>query len=498
MAQGLSVNRVVNVNVNLSPQGASALNFDSLLVMGDSDVINVSDRIASYDSLEEVGVAFGTTAPEYLAAVLFFSQTPQPTQLYIGRWARTATSAILLCGPLTAAEQAIANWTAITTGGFVINSNGTGPDSITGLDFSAQTTLNGVASVINTALTTATAQATCIWNGSQFVFTSTTTGATSTLVALLAGPGGSVNIATLLKGTTPTLQQIVPGIAAETALAAVVIMDQLRTQWYGLMFASSAPLDDAGNLAVAGYIEGAGSPHVFGITTSEAAAVTTNDSTSIGYEMAQLEYNRTLCQYSTSSPYAMASFFGRAFTVNFQGNNTTITMMFKQEPGVVAENLNATQANALDSNNYNYFVEFNNNTAIIVNGKVASGLFFDEVWGVDWLANQVQTNIYNYQYTSPTKVPNTDPGNHNIATQIEAACAQGVTNGLLAPGIWGSAGFGQLQQGDFMSQGYYVYAPPVSTLTQADRAARDSVAFQVAAKLAGAVHQVNVTLNVNP
>ena len=68
-------------------------------------------------------------------------------------------------------------------------------------------------------------------------------------------------------------------------------------------------------------------------------------------------------QYSSTSPYAVASLFGRLLTVNFNGNRTTITLDFKQEPGIVAESLNTTQANALDAKRYNYFVNFDNSTA---------------------------------------------------------------------------------------------------------------------------------------
>lgn len=82
-------------------------------------------------------------------------------------------------------------------------------------------------------------------------------------------------------------------------------------------------------------------------------------------------------------------------------------------------------------------------------------------------------------------------------TTVEQVCAQGVVNGLLGPGVWNSGGFGALNQGDFLAKGFYVYAPPISTQAQADRAARKSVPIQVAAKLAGAIHSIDVLINVN-
>ncbi|MFX5801658.1 DUF3383 family protein, partial [Acinetobacter baumannii] len=73
-------------------------------------------------------------------------------------------------------------------------------------------------------------------------------------------------------------------------------------------------------------------------------------------------------QYSSSSPYAAASLFGRLLTTDFNANNTTITLMYKQEPGIVPESLTSSQADALQAKNGNVFVEYSNDTAIIQYG----------------------------------------------------------------------------------------------------------------------------------
>jgi hypothetical protein len=53
-----------------------------------------------------------------------------------------------------------------------------------------------------------------------------------------------------------------------------------------------------------------------------------------------------------------------------------------------------------------------------------------------------------------------------------------------------------LKQGDFLAKGFYVYAPSVNLQSQADRAARKSVPIQVAFKLAGAVHTVDISITI--
>jgi hypothetical protein len=191
------------------------------------------------------------------------------------------------------------------------------------------------------------------------------------------------------------------------------------------------------------------------------------------------------------------SLLGRQLTVDYTGNNTVITLMYKQEPGVAAETLNATQMNALEGKNCNVFVAYNNGTTIIEPAKVASGEFIDTIVGMDAFCIDVQTALFNRLFTSTTKIPQTDAGMHILATDIEGVCQQYVNNGLFAPGVWNSGGFGTLNQGDFLPKGYYVFQPPVASQSQADRAARKSVPFQIAVKLAGAVHTIDFAVTVN-
>jgi len=119
------------------------------------------------------------------------------------------------------------------------------------------------------------------------------------------------------------------------------------------------------------------------------------------------------------------------------------------------------------------------------------------VHGTDWLQNDLQTDVYNLLYTSPTKIPQTDAGINNILARISSRLEQAVANGLVAPGVWTGPAIGALNSGDTLSKGYYVYAPPIATQSQADREARKAPVIQCAIKLAGAVHMADIIVNVN-
>ena len=489
MSVGLSTQTLIDGTVNLSPNAAQYDNFDSLVAIGSSSVIDVTQRLRSYNSLSSVGADFGTSAPEYLAAEAFFFQTPRPSQLYIGRWAQSATSGLLRGGILSKNEQALAAWHAITTGSMHITVDGGAQQTLNGLAFATVTNMNGVATVINGELSGAV----CIWNGQQFIVTSNSTGAASTVIYATA-TGTGVDVSALLKMTAATASGLVNGIVAESLLTAVTIIDALPTKVYGMVAVSPFAVD-SDHEAIAAFIEATN--HVYGITTTETAVYDGTVTTDLASVLKASGYKRSFVQYS-ENPYAVCSWFGRAFTVNFNANNSVITMMYKQEPGIAPETLTDAQAAVLTSKNCNVFVNYDNGTAILQNGIMSGGVYFDEIHCADWLQNRIQTDVFNLLYVNPTKIPQTDGGNHQIVTVIESSCDAGVNNGAIGEGLtWNFGGFGQLSQGQVLPKGYYVYAPPISTQSQADRAARKSVSIQVAATFAGAIHTVAILINVN-
>ncbi|MFJ7312521.1 DUF3383 domain-containing protein [Pseudomonas sp. NPDC098747] len=489
----LSVSGVVNVQIVMSPKAAAVRDFGALLVLGASPVIDVTERIREYADTDGVVADFGTTAPEYIANNLFYSQSPQPARSFVGRWAKTATAAVLNGAVLSVAQQELSNFTAVTAGGMRISVDGT-LKALSAIDLSSVTNLNGVASAITTGLASA---GTCVWNATQarFEVTSSTSGADSAITYAEA-PLSGIDLSVLLGLQIGQASVPVNGVDSETLLEAVAALSAKSNDWYGLLVADPS-LTDADVLDVAAFIEGTGQARIFGYTTQSPLVLDPTSTVDIASKLKALNYKKTFSQFSSFSPYAAASMFGRAFTVNFQGNNTTITLKFKQEPGIVAESITTGQAATLADKNCNVFVNYNNDTAIIQEGVMVNGYFFDEVHGLDWLQNDLQTAVFNLLYTSTDKIPQTAPGIGRITATIESRLEQAVNNGLVAPGVWNGPAFGALTTGQYLTMGYYVYASPIDTQAQADREARNAPVIQVAVKLAGAVHFVDVIVNVN-
>uniref|UniRef100_UPI0005928CF6 DUF3383 family protein n=1 Tax=Chromobacterium haemolyticum TaxID=394935 RepID=UPI0005928CF6 len=296
MSQGLPVSGVVNVQWTLTPIAAALRNFGSLMILGSSNVINTTERYRQYADVDGVANDFGTSAPEYLAAVAFFSQSPKPALLYVGRWAQAAVAGLLNGAILTTAQQAMGNFTGITNGAMSITIDGT-VKNISSVDFSAQTNLNGVASQVSAKLSPAGSM---VWNSAQqrFIVTSATTGATST-VTFATAPGSGTDISALLGLNNGQGGYAVGGMAAESLLTAVQGLANLSSDWYGLYVAASS-VADSDHLAVAAYIEATSPSRIYGVTVTTTSVLDSASTTDLASKLKAQNLMRTFTQYSST------------------------------------------------------------------------------------------------------------------------------------------------------------------------------------------------------
>ena len=483
----LSLARIVNVQIIRSPLAIARRGFGIHMLVSNSDVIDPNERLRTYVDIDSIAADFGVDSNVYIAAGLYFSQRPRPTVLMVGRWVDEPAPAYLKGGVLTPEEQDMANWESITSGELFFTINGD-PVEVGNLDFSGTTNLNGVASVIATGLSSH--GATVAWNGQQFVVSTLTTGAGNTI----SFAEDTTSLAARMKLTANTGLPLIPGAAAETPLQAVTVLADKSALWYGCAFTEE--IRDEDHLAVAGFIESTLKARVYFLTTTDTRALESVVSNDIMSRLKALGYDRSFSQYS-ANPQAVNSAAARGLIVNFNANNSTITLKFKTAPGVVAADLTESQARALAAKNGNVYAQYEKDIAIIQEGVMASGAFFDEIHGLDWLQDAVQTEYCNVLYQSTTKIPQTDDGMNRLVTAVSGVLDEAVNNGLIAPGVWNADPIGQLKTGDYLPTGYYIYFQSVDDQPQSEREQRKATVMQCAIKLAGAIHSGDVIINVN-
>jgi hypothetical protein len=481
----ISVSRVVDVKILTSPTFPQRKGFGLLNIIGISARLPVGDRARFYSDMDGVAADFSSSDEEYKAAQIFFSQAPRPTQVMISRRFASAVAGELL-GSVNY-EKDIADYNAIDDGGFNITIDGVA-ENITGVDLSLAANLNAVASAISAALTAASTGASCEFNGTRFVIRSGSTGVSST-VTYTTAPGAGTDLGPLLGTRAADLGLITAGKELETISDTLDALQDFNNAWYGFSFTKE--LTDNEIKEAAAWSEAR--VKLFGYTSDNSDILDlAADSDIASFFKANL-YSRTIGIWDNDDAYSVVSAFARGFTVNFNEQNSTLTLKFKLLPGTTPISITESQRQALVKKNMNYYTYFGD-SAMLAEGVMASGQFFDERHGLDWLQNAIETNVFGYLYTRTTKVPQTDKGVAALVQQVEKACNEGVNNGLLAPGQWNGNDLGEVRSGDYLPKGFYVYAQPVALQNQSDREARKAPPIQALIKGAGAIHSVDVTV----
>lgn len=239
----------------------------------------------------------------------------------------------------------------------------------------------------------------------------------------------------------------------------------------------------------------------WGYTTNEAAVRDPALSTDIVSRAKAQGSRRMFLLSHATAPYAgfeLAAVFSR---VNFSASNTTITGEFKKLPGIVAEDLTETAYNAMKQKGAPFYTVVETGGQVdngrVINSVTTSsyGEFIDDVFNLDAFVNYLTVNLYNALATVPTKLRQTPDGQQVL---IDAAAQVGerfIDNGYLGARLYTSESSGE----EALSRGYEIQtvASDILGITDAERAARNAAPITMRVFRAGAIHAVDVTVNVD-
>jgi hypothetical protein len=107
-----SLDGIVKVTVQVSPLSVVNSAFNLGLIVGPSAVISAANRVKIYSGADDMlAQGWVGTEHEYLAAQIYFSQTPRPSKIAIGRWDTTGVETALQA--ITACRAANNDWYAV-------------------------------------------------------------------------------------------------------------------------------------------------------------------------------------------------------------------------------------------------------------------------------------------------------------------------------------------------------------------------------------------------
>ncbi|NBI40158.1 DUF3383 family protein [[Haemophilus] felis] len=499
----LSISNVVNVQLNTVPKSAPRKDFGVVALFTPEAGNAFKDEHTRYvyvQSQQEVEQLFGTDSETAKAAFPFFAQSPRAKQLIICRWQKQASTIEQTYNRLSSAviNHDIEDFKRVGNGYFSLSIGGSAVN-IQGLDLTECEALNNVAEKIQEKLTELSKPVNFSYDevGKRFLIKSNQGGVQTETVfgyAFDNGADGSYlgsmlklenGQASSEKGTNAVT------LSAEKISQALFNVAEVNNNWYGFTFA--AQLTDDQIEICAKYAQA--NTKLFGVNVIRPDGLEWK-TTNIFKKLYDAQLDHTLAIFDKDDLYAASSALARLLSVNFAANNSTMTLKFKTQPGITADDVTATEHNKakrLGINTYTYY----DDVAMLAEGTVIGGKFADEIVILDWFTDAVQKEVFARLYKSPTKIPLTDKGQAVLISAVEKVCLEGINNGAFAPGQWTGDSFGSLKTGDYLEKGYYVWAAPMDTLSDSDREQRRATPIQTAVKLAGAIHFVDVIVNYN-
>lgn len=498
----LTIKRIVNIQLNEQGQIAKNRDFSVIAIVSDDwceAYDDVNTRFVSIASANDAALNFGSESRATKAAKAIFSVSGVKKAI-VAKWVKenktTQATANELRG--SALNVGINKLKAITSGSFKLNVGGA--DKVyTNLDFSSCVDFEAVATKLTAAISKDGIKAVYDAEGNRFIIRAATAGKNDNTRLGYFEKADSGDFVGVLLNLVSGKSDIYVGKDSVTQKKESLseALDKLfnATQgFYGVY--SSAILADEEVAELNEWITSAQNPSVAGYTITRKAQLE-SEKTNVIKKIADKDSGRFFATYNnTGDEHAGAELLAKALSTNWEGSNTAQTMKFKNlKTAGTDETITLNLAEKCDKLGVNYYTDYDG-VSMIAEGVALGGKFIDETVGLDAFNNRTQIAVFNV-LKGAKKVPQTDKGQVRLIAAVKQVCEQFVKNGFIAAGQWRGDPVGTLESGDYLDLGYYVYSPSYTEQLQADREARKSVPINVAIKLAGAIHSVDILINYN-
>ena len=462
----LSLSDIVDISVTVAPTAASANGFNQGLFIGPSAVIpsyGTNPRLRQYSagsfSTAMLTDGFMTSSTEYIAAQIYFSQTPQPSFIWIGRQDLTALQTITIDVPGTG--WAVGDQFNVVQGGashgigVVLSESGGVPSSIGVLPLNQGTGYAVAAGLTTTAISPST------------------------------GTALTVNIT----------------VIGETLLQAATACRAASNVWYGLAVNNPA---DADNLALAEWADPLWTTTRYYVWSADVGIVNATPS-NLALQLQTLKL-RVLGIYSTTQGglypnniYAAAALMGVEMGLNTGLANSFFTVAHKQLAGIAVEPLTQTQYNNLLAASFNAYCNFSP-YQLVEPGFMSNGAPSFLWLYLAMLVANLQINELNVLQSNPA-VPQTNTGQQQLIQAANQACALMASIGFLSGAVWEgptipvpTAGNPALVTGQALPLGYLNVSPPYSQQSAGDRAAGKAMPIYCMITTSGAVQSLVIAV----
>ncbi len=496
-----NLNNVVNVSVVPPGRSLSRTNMNIVTIMtSEAGVLSTENRTKAYGDLPSVANDFGSSSSMYEYAKILFAQSKNPTNsggyLVAGYWRAYEEAVSATSGKLTGAVlnelSVVSTLQGIANGNFEVAVDGT-VQSIAGLDFQTIGSMGDVVAMLATSIQGASIS----YKSGSLVITSDTTGALSSVGTFIDGSVAGAFVGDVLGMADGTGALSIAGeddklLQPETKEEALIACLKVEA-FKGVVFIAKPADTEVIDLAIWAGANDVMFYDVFDSVDNLERAVSNpvwrvKLSGNMNYRMGyRVDGNRKMA----------IAVMARMHTVNFNNNNSAITLNLKELTGIIPEAYEQSVINKAGDVGLDLYTSFGDLPKLLVSG--ANG-YADNVYNFIAIKSFVQIDLFNLLGSTGTKLAQTESSMNKILDTAERTLKVFQNANVIGAGTWNSPDtFGDVEvfRRNIETNGFYVYAQPLADQAQSDREQRKSPAISIAFKNAGAIHSIDVTIQYN-
>ena len=305
-------------------------------------------------------------------------------------------------------------------------------------------------------------------------------------------------------GGTPATREIKVWATALADATFTVTLNKARNVlwWYWTLVTAPILAVEATATLIAQWCEDNTSMFINNQTGAAATAIRANTAGNIAADFTVAGFRHAFTPTHATDGYAGNALAKHFAAVNYSADLSTITGEFKKSPSVIAEDLTDTAyANMKLDTVRSVFYSVVDNQGSVDSGRWLNtvthstyGEFIDDVVNLDAMVNFLTTALFNALANNPTKLAQTPVGQAVLIGTARQVCQQFISNGYLGPRNY-------IDPDDGIEKytiGFEIMTKPedILDLSEADRNARKSAPLRIRIFRAGAIHMVQVDVDV--
>ena len=484
----------------------------------------------TYEGALDVAADFATTSVEYRAATAYFSQSPHPQNLVIGKGISKPTMAYVITpGTIGAAgtvysiqvdgESVTSTLVTYTSLADIVGTLLPRTTNVLTSTAHGMSTGDGPYRVSNSggALPTGLTAATNYWiikiDANTFSFASSLANALALTAVALSGDGtgtqtilrseNDVVMAQMLQGLNAVVGKNYTAVqSGSTGSELLTVTASAAGEWFSLGLLSTTLFNivetysdpgiatdlaailladqtwycflptfrsSAMVAATAAWIEAESLICMVDVVDTAALNTAVDNGDTLD-ALHTLTYNRTCGSFNAApADFMSAAWAGRVLS----DEPGSATFKFKQLAGVAPSNLTATQRANLRARKANFYATMAG-VNVTFDGTIAGGSygFLDVTWGLDWLEANIEIAVAGALVASE-KIPYTNAGLAIIRSELKSVLKQAVSMGII-------------------SEDFEITMPQLSSISDSNKAIRNLPGVKFSATQQGAIHTVDI------